>query len=543
MEERRARRFGRVQPHPQLPLHRPGRGERRLLSGTVSLWYCDYRISALNGHLLRFGRRYSKFLRLWFSIGVGFALTSLLLVTLILSWELGSALHVFRGNSKLSDLSGSLLFGFSPWVTNLRLSLVDAAYLGLSTLISVSFHEFGHAIAAASEGVQIEYIALFVAVLFPGALIAFSHDSLQALQCFNTLRVYCAGVWHNAVCSAVCGLSLFFLPLILSPFFIYGNGLMVLDISSTSPLSGYLLPGDVIISMDGNNIHTKQEWMQMITLIDEQILGKSNHSENSEDSPVHNNRKGYCVPTAMIAESKKFNLVDDQYTCPGDLLMFVTVYSSDSNRLDDIRIEDGHPKRRIRGHCLNAKEVVRLNKCGDRLMPGITNSSSYSCSLDEFCFGPLQYPGLVWVEITYSSPYSPGCMQHRRNVFSELQTEQLREDECGGSFIFVGDLGSMADSVWLAEYQPRLGFASIAYLPSIMEKSLMCTFHVSLSLALLNSLPVYFLDGESILEVALCHFTSLGPMRRARVLQFCLVGGTVISMLAFMRIFLAIAFS
>ena len=50
-----------------------------------------------------------------------------------------------------------------------------------------------------SEGIQMEYIAIFIATLFPGALVAFNYELLQALPQITALRVYCAGVWHNAV--------------------------------------------------------------------------------------------------------------------------------------------------------------------------------------------------------------------------------------------------------------------------------------------------------------------------------------------------------
>lgn len=50
-----------------------------------------------------------------------------------------------------------------------------------------------------SEGIQVEYVAIFVAVLFPGALVAFDYELLQAVPKFSALRIYCAGIWHNAV--------------------------------------------------------------------------------------------------------------------------------------------------------------------------------------------------------------------------------------------------------------------------------------------------------------------------------------------------------
>lgn len=50
-----------------------------------------------------------------------------------------------------------------------------------------------------SEGIQMDYIAIFIVVLFPGALVAFNYNLLQALPSFASLRIYCAGIWHNAV--------------------------------------------------------------------------------------------------------------------------------------------------------------------------------------------------------------------------------------------------------------------------------------------------------------------------------------------------------
>ena len=54
-----------------------------------------------------------------------------------------------------------------------------------------------------SEGIQMDYIAIFIVVLFPGALVAFNSDVLEALSPFASLRVYCAGIWHNAVVRTV----------------------------------------------------------------------------------------------------------------------------------------------------------------------------------------------------------------------------------------------------------------------------------------------------------------------------------------------------
>lgn len=99
-------------------------------------------------------------------------------------------------------------------------------------------------------------------------------------------------------------------------------------------------------------------------------------------------------------------------------------------------------------------------------------------------------PGLSWVEISYLGSFTPECLQLGRNSFSVSKTSDLINSKCVGTFVFVGDVMSMAHSVRLTAYQPRWAFHFGAYLPNVLERILTYTFHVSLTLALLNSLPV-----------------------------------------------------
>ncbi|XP_058197574.1 membrane-bound transcription factor site-2 protease homolog isoform X2 [Rhododendron vialii] len=526
---RQTRRFGR---RTLLPLH------VRRLSHTVSCWYCDYKTSAFNEPLFRVGRRHARLLRVWFSVGIGFSLTAMLGVYVILLWESATLLHLYNGNAWwLSKLLPGSLFGIFPSVFGLSTTVADVGYMCISTIISVSAHEFGHALAAASEGIQIEYIAVFVAVLFPGALVAFNYEVLQALPRFSTLRIYCAGIWHNAACCAVCGLALFLLPLILYPFYIHGEIPMVLDVPSSSPLSGFLSSGDLVMSMDGITIHNPQEWMEVAAHIHEQTLRNSNFS-NSFHFTMANGNKGYCVPSSLMEASTDVLLTDDQSTCPNEFTAFTTLSCSNSSMLDDGSIADKYQNSREGMHCLIAKDIVKLRKCGDGWVKSASNRSSCPCSEDDTCLIPVQIPGLIWVEITYLRPYSSQCWKLARNSFAGVKSPNFEEKGCGGTFVFVGDVLSMALSIRLTAYRPRWLFSFVAYLPNVLEKIFACTFHVSLALALLNSLPVYFLDGESILEVTICYLRVLSPRMKGRVLRLCLLAGTLISTFALLRIFL-----
>ncbi|KEH20253.1 membrane-bound transcription factor site 2 protease [Medicago truncatula] len=386
-----------------------------------------------------------------------------------------------------------------------------------------------------SEGIQIEYIAIFIAVLFPGALVAFNDDLLQASEHLTALRIYSAGIWHNAVCCAACGLTLFLLPLLLFPFYSSGHGPMVMDVPSTSPLYGYLAPGDVILSVDNVRIRNAQEWLKLNTLTYGIQLKNVNISQHTGDLAALNNGKGYCVPSLVMEASKITGLLENQLVCSSELNAFVKISCSGNITLDDGQSETDLSNGRRNMYCLNAKDVVKLDKCGDGWGLAKSNGSSCTCSLDEFCLAPVQEPGMVWVEITYSRPQE--CLREE-NSFPVSTTSSLKERNCGATFIFVGDVISMAHSIHLTSYQPRWGPKIVAYFPNFLERFLIWTFHISLALALLNGLPVYFLDGESILDATLSHYTSLSPRKRNKVLRLCLLCGLLVSIIGLFRLLL-----
>lgn len=128
--------------HSLLPIHshsNPSSPPR--LSTTISCCYCDFKFWAFNQPLFHFGRGHSQILRAWFSIGVGFGLTLLFSISLILIWELGRALNLFHGSFFINL--------FSRFFSSFSTSIADVACIFIATMVSVSVHELGHALAAA----------------------------------------------------------------------------------------------------------------------------------------------------------------------------------------------------------------------------------------------------------------------------------------------------------------------------------------------------------------------------------------------------------
>lgn len=80
---------------------------------------------------------------------MGFGLTTLLGVSVILIFELARALHLYNGNLQFSHVLSGSFFGFYSSVFGVRISFAALGYMCVSSIISVCAHEFGHALAAA----------------------------------------------------------------------------------------------------------------------------------------------------------------------------------------------------------------------------------------------------------------------------------------------------------------------------------------------------------------------------------------------------------
>ncbi|PUZ55552.1 hypothetical protein GQ55_5G221500 [Panicum hallii var. hallii] len=429
----------------------------------------------------------------------------------------------------------------SAWLKNLltsghSISIMDTTIIIMSTILSIAFHEFGHAIAAASEGVEIEYVAIFVAVLFPGAFVALNYDLLQNRPLFSMLRIYCAGIWHNVVLCAVCVLMASLLPVVLYPLYVSGDGLMVTGIPRTSPLSEYLSVHDVILSVDGLKITRTDEW---IKILNQDTTAKSSGPEFLEGSQRYvatNSGKGYCVPDSWVDASKNLWQIRDKLPCPAELIAFEKAISNDSAIFTE-KIGRGSDQKEVEGkYCLIAKDVVKLRKCGNGWQ---TTEDDGTCFEDEYCLVPALTPGFSWIEVSYAKPYSLGCLQRGGNLSSSSHATNSDHGHspCEGSFVYLGDLLSAAHSVRLSPYRPRWPLLLLADVPYILGNGLSSLLHASAALAVVNSIPVYYLDGEAILEASLSYVSWFSRRQRHEILKVCRFVWTVLSIITFSRIF------
>lgn len=148
----------------------------------------------------------------------------------------------------------------------------------------------------------------------------------------------------------------------------------------TSPLSGYLSPRDLIISLGGTRVHTVEEWKDTIDLLNVmKILQNFESSTNIDDFMTRIDRKGYCVPHYMIKKSITATLENRKTACPDEFYAFASTPCLDSHTLEDARNEENHLQERERIHCFYPKDITQFKKCGDGWDKSLRNRSTCSC--------------------------------------------------------------------------------------------------------------------------------------------------------------------
>ncbi|KAK2550231.1 Membrane-bound transcription factor site-2 protease [Acropora cervicornis] len=216
----------------------------------VTLSICQVR-----WYTTRFNRSFVKFvqvqpymLHLWFSFGVFVGALLMISSIVILCLTLYKA---FTQNAPDQVLTPVMPGVNVPWS--------QVLYYLTTLTISGIFHEFGHAISAVREQVRVNGFGMFLMLIYPGAFVDLYTEHLTVISPLRQLRIFCAGVWHNAVLVLVGLLLLWSLPLLLVPFYVTGQGAV------ESPLYGSIEPGDTILSLYGCQVYNKQDWYHCIS--------------------------------------------------------------------------------------------------------------------------------------------------------------------------------------------------------------------------------------------------------------------------------------
>ncbi|CAL8462284.1 g1815 [Coccomyxa elongata] len=511
----------------------------------------------LNRMFYTFGSKHSSFLRQWFGLGTIGAGMLGMSVTFILMQEIWQAMTWLR--QVVTDASPDPGLPTQAWslgivLPGLTVPWSHAMYLWIATAISLGVHEAGHALAAAAEGIGIQHMAVFVILLLPGAYVALDTDTLSVLSPLRTLRVVCAGVWHNAVLCCICWIVAVSLPWILLPGYSVGNGAVVRRLSEASPVAAHLSPGDIILSVNLCPVKGSRDWLTCLTSVPvlpshaaQQRSAGSKSLVSAKDVVDQLARQepyrgiGYCIPEEQQRGAPECSAGKEMDLCADNELCFVERAHSDQPRHLRGQEEQGQGSLMDRhegaagrldaehgggsdgqhmsladtaekGVCLPARMAAAHRAC---VSTQGTPQEGSGCARNAACMVPVLLEGDQMFKVCYSSERSGslaatggsernrGQRRERSGQISMTQADLMRQEaKCPETLIFVGSPGALLRALEVTNFSPKAGWISTG-LPHTIEQMLAYLFNVSAALALINMAPVFYFDGQAALDALL----------------------------------------
>ncbi|XP_044259760.1 membrane-bound transcription factor site-2 protease [Tribolium madens] len=394
-------------------------GYIQFLKGTgleIKFFQFSWTTTAFNKLLLRWGGDNTKFLNLWFNLGLCVSL-------ILLPTSVYLLLVAFFQNFVSSASSEENII--QPVIPGINLPASEIGYYSVTLLFSSVLHELGHALAAVQEDVNVINVGANVMFILPVAYVNLNSDKLFSLNPWKRLKILCAGVWHNLLIAFLAYLLYTSLPSAFSPFFNFGKEVVVTEIQEKSPIIGNrgLNVGDLISKINDCEVDNENTWYKcLVTLrtkkpafcieadvvhnLDESVHLK--HSESGIVSCCHSDNKGKlcfeyldskdsilelppyaCLPGRTVIEVSTNFCMADPHICPKDTYCFRPILMNNTNLFRIKRV--------------NQIDVIYIGPVSD-LVKTVTVSSY----IPKYSFLGTQIPDVVTKFLGYLAMFSMG---------------------------------------------------------------------------------------------------------------------------------------
>ena len=173
-----------------------------------------------------------------------------------------------------------------PVVPGLTFPLNRALLMVAAVALCGVFHELGHAFAAVVQGYALQAVGVELYLLVVPKFYADIDGAVQGAPAAQSLRVFCAGVWHNLVMGAAAlaltaVLSTAFLDALYTPS---AQGPVVTGIPPASPMAAARLAlGDALVRVGTCPVSSAADWDACLTRL--------SHAQQAHTLP-----QGFCVP-------------------------------------------------------------------------------------------------------------------------------------------------------------------------------------------------------------------------------------------------------
>ncbi|CAH1173676.1 unnamed protein product [Phaedon cochleariae] len=411
----------------------------KFLEGTglqVNFLGLKWKTKAFNRAIIRLGNTRPRFWNTWFTLGI---YTSLILLPISIILFLYSVLQNLM--SKDQNENNPVLV---PIIPGINVPTSELGYYSLSLIVCSIVHELGHAIAAVLEDVNLVDVGANIFFILPIAYVNISTEKLVSLENKKTLKILCAGIWHNLILAAAAFFVYCSLPFLLSMFFYTNNGIMISDITKNSPLLGSkgLNIGDVITNVNDCEVVDEYSWQSCLSQIHKQKLAIC-----IDENSIHSLDES--IPLKYL-ENNLLECCDD----------------SKSENICFEYMDEANGVLEIPGHaCLPGRKVVEQSKVSCTLSPN-------SCPINQFCFRPVL-----------------GNATHLHKINCENR-----------KVIYLGLPQDIYSTVKVSSYIPKYFFSTPAF-ADVLTKFTKYVIIFSLGLSILNVIPILYMDGQYIAEV------------------------------------------
>jgi len=130
--------------------------------------------------------------------------------------------------------------------------------VGLAVVMIV--HELSHGVVARADGLPLKSVGVLLLAILPGAFVEPDEEALEKASLRSRLRVYGAGSLANIVTALV---AILIINLAITPV-LQPSGILVSGVVKDGPSYGILHTGDVIKSIDGQNIKTMDDFVKFM---------------------------------------------------------------------------------------------------------------------------------------------------------------------------------------------------------------------------------------------------------------------------------------
>ncbi|XP_033219290.1 membrane-bound transcription factor site-2 protease [Belonocnema kinseyi] len=352
-----------------------------------------------------------RFWHLWFDTGICVTILILPLSLLILI-QMTSNVLMHQPNPQ-DDNSSQVLQLVIPGVD---IPMNEVGFYITALLLSTTFHEMGHALAAVSEDVRLYETGFILFFIISVAYVQICNEKLLSSPARSQLRIMCAGVWHNIILAMMAMLLLSFGTWLYKPFFSTETGVSVRRMLPNSPLIGStgLMVHDTIYRINDCSVNNSQEWINCVLHTMREPNPGYCASEHFLEKYKKETSPNECCDSSMIEDHLCFKFLrnlKDNFTYSCLPARTVITQSEKFCRVDDDCLGGKYCLKPLVENSTKVVQIQRIDK-KDVLFIGypadIFNTVVVSDWVSKFAFLSSEFPENLNLVLGYIVMFSSG---------------------------------------------------------------------------------------------------------------------------------------